>query len=240
MKFTLTLVNYIRFFADPVFLPVFWRTVALCFAVALITVLIGYPVAYFLTQLRGRQRYLVLMLLLVPLLMSYVIKIYSIRAILGGNGFLNRALIGLGIIDKPLTFFVFNLNAVLLTLTLLLIPYAVLPLFLALERVPAALKQASADLGASAAQTFWRVTFPLSLPGVASALSFVFVLAIGDFLTPQMVGGQSGFTFGRIIYSQFGTAYNWPFGAALSVILAVVVIVAMSLGSRFDGRKRRG
>ena len=120
--------------------------------------------------------------------------------------------------------FVFNLNAVLLTLTVLLIPFAVLPIFLSLERIPQALRHASADLGASSAQTFWRITLPLSLPGAVSATSFVFVLAIGDFLTPQMVGGQSGFTFGRIVYSQFGTAFNWPFGAALSVILVAVVV----------------
>jgi spermidine/putrescine transport system permease protein len=177
------------------------------------------------------------MLMLVPLLMSYVIKIYAIRSILGGNGVLNRTLMWLGLIDQPLTFFVFNLNAVLLTLTVLLIPFAVLPIFLSLERIPRNLIDASADLGASAAQTFLRVILPLSLPGVVTALTFVFVLAIGDFLTPQMVGGQSGFTFGRIVYSQFGTAFNWPFGAALSVILAIVVIGAIALGAVF-GRDR--
>src|SRR5262245_29847585 len=133
--------------------------------------------------------------------------------------------------------FVFNLNSVLLTLTVLLIPFAVLPIFLSLERIPQSLHQASADLGASNTQTFWRITLPLSLPGAVSAASFVFVLAIGDFLTPQMVGGQSGFTFGRIIYSQFGTAFNWPFGAALSAILAILVIPVIALGARFDRRR---
>jgi spermidine/putrescine transport system permease protein len=143
----------------------------------------------------------------------------------------------IGLIDEPSMLLVFNLNAVLLTLTVLLIPFAVLPIFLSLERIPEGLRHASADLGATASQTFWRVTLPLSLPGVISAASFVFVLAIGDFLTPQMVGGQSGFTFGRIVYSQFGTAFNWPFGSALSVVLAAVVVVAVGLGGRF-GRER--
>ena len=189
-----------------------------------ICILLAYPAAYFLTTLKGRWRYALLMLLLVPLLMSYVIKIYAIRSILGLNGFLNKALVALGILQQPSTLFVFNMNAILLTLTLLLIPFAILPIFLSLERIPQALLRASDDLGASGLQTFLRITLPLSLPGVASAASFVFVLAIGDFLTPQMVGGISGFTFGRILYSQFGTAYNWPFGAALSVALAAVVI----------------
>ncbi|RWE74481.1 ABC transporter permease [Mesorhizobium sp.] len=232
-----TLANYVRFFTDPVFLPVFWRTIVLCLSVAVISILLAYPTAYFLTTLRGRWRYALLMLLMVPLLMSYVIKIYAIRSILGLNGFLNKALVGLGILAEPSTLFVFNMNAILLTLTLLLIPFAILPIFLALERIPQVLLRASDDLGASSLQTFLRITLPLSLPGVASAASFVFVLAIGDFLTPQMVGGISGFTFGRILYSQFGTAYNWPFGAALSVALAVVVIVAILLGERF-GRNR--
>ncbi len=237
INYTLTLANYTRFFTDPVFLPVFWNTCLLCLSVAVICVLLAYPAAYFLTTREGRWRYILLMLLMVPLLMSYVIKIYAIRSILGLNGFLNKALVGLGIVQEPSALFVFNMNAILLTLTLLLIPFAILPIFLTLERLPRILRQASEDLGASAAQTFVRVTLPLSLPGVASAASFVFVLAIGDFLTPQMVGGVSGFTFGRILYSQFGTAYNWPFGAALSVALAIVVITAILVGERF-GRNR--
>ncbi|RWC33719.1 ABC transporter permease [Mesorhizobium sp.] len=233
----LSLGNYVRFFTDPVFLPVFWNTIVLCVSVAIICILLAYPAAYFLTTLKGRWRYALLMLLLVPLLMSYVIKIYAIRSILGLNGFLNKALVALGVLQEPSTLFVFNMNAILLTLTLLLIPFAILPIFLSLERIPQVLLRASDDLGASGLQTFLRITLPLSLPGVASAASFVFVLAIGDFLTPQMVGGISGFTFGRILYSQFGTAYNWPFGAALSVALAVVVIAAILIGERF-GRNR--
>jgi spermidine/putrescine transport system permease protein len=173
------------------------------------------------------------MLLMVPLLMSYVIKIYAIRSILGLNGFLNQALVWTGILKEPSPLFLFNGNAILLTLSLLLLPFAILPIFLTLERIPQNLISASWDLGATRMQTFRRITLPLSLPGVATAASFVFVLAIGDFLTPQMVGGANGFTFGRIVYSQFGTAYNWPFGAALSAILAMLVVAVILLGERF-------
>jgi len=202
----------------------------------LLAVLIGFPVAFLLSNLKGRRRYFMLLMVLVPLLMSYIIKIYAIRSILGGSGFLNRFLLWTGVIDAPLTFFVFNLNAVLLTLTILLIPFAILPIFLSLERIPRSLLEASSDLGASASQTFLRIVLPLTLPGIVTAATFVFVLAIGDFLTPQMVGGQSGFTFGRIVYSQFGAAFNWPFGAALAIILALVVIVMIALGSRLEDR----
>jgi spermidine/putrescine transport system permease protein len=235
--YDLTLLNYRRFYVDAIFIPVMLKTCLLCLGVALLTVVFGYPVAFLLSNLRGRLRYALLILVLVPLLMSYVIKIYAIRNILGGNGLLNKTLLWLGVIDEPLKFFVFNLNAVLLALTVLLIPFAVLPIFLSLERIPRNLLEASVDLGASRLQTFLHIILPMSLPGVISALTFVFVLAIGDFLTPQMVGGQSGFTFGRIIYSQFGTAFNWPFGAALSAILALVVIPVIALGARFDRRR---
>lgn len=237
LHYDLTLVNYRRFFTDEIYIPVLRQTVVLCLEVAALCIAFGYPVAYFLSGLKGRKKFTLLMLLLVPLLMSYIIKMYAIRSILGGNGFLNRTLIALGIVDQPLTFFVFNLNAVLLTLSVLLLPFAILPIFLSLERIPKNLLEASSDLGGTNAQTFFRVILPLSLPGVVSAATFVFVLAIGDFLTPQMVGGQSGFTFGRVIYSQFGTAFNWPFGAALSVILSGLVIVAIVIGTRFGGER---
>lgn len=234
MHYDLTWRNYSRFFTDAIFIPVLWQTCLLCLAVAVLAALLGYPVAFRLATLSGRRKYILLMLMLVPLLMSYIIKIYAIRSILGGNGFLNRFLVWANLIDQPLTLFVFNLNAVLLTLTVLLIPFAILPIFLSLERIPKNLIEASTDLGASNWQTFCRIILPLSLPGVVTAASFVFVLAIGDFLTPQMVGGPNGFTFGRIIYSQFGAAFNWPFGAALSVILALVMSAVIALGRRFE------
>jgi spermidine/putrescine transport system permease protein len=234
----LSLANYQRFFTDAVFLKVLWQTCVLCLGVTTLTLLFGYPVALFLSTLRGRRRHFLLLLILVPLLMSYIIKIYAIRSILGGKGFLNQFLLWSGIIDQPLTLFVFNLNAVLLSLSMLLIPFAILPVFLSLERIPHDLIEASTDLGASGLQTFSRIILPLSFPGIVTAASFVFVLAIGDFLTPQMVGGQSGFTFGRIVFSQFGTAFNWPFGAALATILALVVIAAITLGNQLERRGR--
>ena len=230
--------NYRRIFTDAIFIPILWRTCLLCLAVAALAILIGFPVAFLLANLKGRRRYLVLLMVLVPLLMSYIIKIYAIRSILGGTGFLNQFLLWTGLIDAPLTLFVFNLNAVLLTLTILLIPFAILPIFLSLERIPRDIIEASSDLGASNLQTFARIILPLSVPGIVTAASFVFVLAIGDFLTPQMVGGQSGFTFGRIVYSQFGTAFNWPFGAALATILALVVMAVIAAGSRLEARQR--
>ena len=129
--------------------------------------------------------------------------------------------------------FVFNLNAVLLTLTVLLIPFAMLPIFLSLERIPRRCAMPPPISAPAGRRPSGASPCRSACPASSSATSFVFVLAIGDFLTPQMVGGQSGFTFGRIVYSQFGTAFNWPFGAALSVILAAVVILAIGARRAF-------
>ena len=145
----LSLTNYRRFFTDAIFLPVLWQTCLLCLGVAALTILFGYPVALFLATLKGRRRHFLLLMVLVPLLMSYIIKIYAIRSILGGKGLLNQFLQWSGITSEPLTIFVFNLNAVLLSLTVLLIPFAILPIFLSLERIPRDLIEASADLGGS-------------------------------------------------------------------------------------------
>ena len=227
-----TLRNYVRFFADEIYLPMFVRTAVMALEVALLTILFGYPVAYLLASLRGRRKYIATLLFVIPLLMSYIIKIYAIRSILGSRGFLNRILLWLGLIDEPLTVLVFNLNAVLVTLAIILLPFAILPIFIALEKIPRNLLEASADLGASPAQTFRRVVLPLSLQGTMVGASFTFILAIGDFVTPQMVGGPAGFTFGRIVYSQFGMAFNWPFGAALSVFLLLAVLAAMALAAK--------
>jgi spermidine/putrescine transport system permease protein len=227
-----TLLNYARFFGDPIYIPLFLRTCLLALEVAAIGVLLGYPIALLLAGLRGRAKYAATLIFVIPLLMSYIIKIYAIRAILGNEGFLNKLLIFLGLLDHPSNFLVFNLNAVLITLATILIPFTILPIFIALEKIPANLIEASSDLGAGGLQTFWRVVLPLSLPGTIVGASFTFVLAIGDFVTPEMVGGPNGFTFGRAVYSQFGLAYNWPFGAALSVMLLAVVMVAILAAGR--------
>lgn len=238
LHYALSFRNYGRFFSDDTFIRVFGQTVFLCLEVAGAATVVAYPVAYFLSKLRGWVKPAMVMVFLIPLLMSYIMKIYAVRSILGANGLLNKALLALGILSEPSTLFVFNLNAILLTQLILLIPFAIMPIFLSLERIPRSLVEASVDVGASKSQTFARVVLPLSMPGAVAAASFVFILAIGDFLTPQMVGGPSGFTFGRIIYSQFGIAYNWPFGAALSVILVAVIVVALALASRYGSRWR--
>ena len=149
-----TLENYVRFFSEATFIPIFFYTCLLSLGAALITVVLAYPVALLLASLTGRIKYALMLIFIVPLLMSYIIKIYAIRSILGGNGFLNRMLIAAGIIDQPITFLIFNLYAVMITLALILLPFTMLPIFITLDKIPRQLIDASYDLGATAGRHF--------------------------------------------------------------------------------------
>lgn len=234
----ITFGNYTGFFGNWTYFGTFLGTVMLCLEVMGVAVLIGYPVAWFIWQQKGSRRYLLLLLAVMPLFMSYIVKLYTLRSMLGLNGLVNQALLGLGILEKPSQAFLFNQRAVLITMVVIYLPFVILPIFLALERIPRSLLQASLDLGAGGWDTFRRIVLPLSLPGTIAGALFAFVLALGDFVTPQMVGGTTGFTIGRVIYSQFGLAYNWPFGAAMATILFVTALIGILLAGYSISRQR--
>jgi len=233
-----TLANYAAFFGNWTYVKTFLLTLLLCAEVTAIGIVVGYPIAYFIWRRRGRMRTVLLLLFVMPLFMSYIVKIYTMRSILGLNGFLNKGLVGAGVLDQPSLLFLYNQTSILITMAVIFLPFVILPIFLSLERIPAHLVQASSDLGASMPATFRRVILPLSIPGTIAGALFAFVLALGDFITPQMVGGPSGFTFGRVIWSQFGLAYNWPFGAAMGVVLFSVALVAIIGGGYAAARQR--
>lgn len=169
--------------------------------------------------------------------MSYVIRIYAMRGVLGTNGVLNNLLMNVGFIDASLSVLLFSLTAVKLALIVILLPFATVPTFVALERIPDTLVQASSDLRVKERRIFRSVVLPLSLPGAIVGAMFTFVLASGDFLAPELVGGIKGFTCGRLVFSQFGLAFNWPLGAALSVPLMAVALVVISC-ARWMGRSQ--
>lgn len=230
--------NYFNFFGNPTYWGTFIGSLWLCTQVTLMCMAIGYPVAWFVWRRSGSARFFLLLLTVLPLFMSYIVKIYTLRSVLGLNGLLNQLLMTMGILDKPSMLFLFNQRAVLLTMTVLYLPFAIMPIFLTLERVPQILLEASADLGATPWTTFRKIVFPLALPGTIAGALFTFVLALGDFITPQMVGGTTGFTFGRVIWSQFGLAYNWPFGAALAAILLLTSLAIIALAGFASSRQR--
>jgi spermidine/putrescine transport system permease protein len=226
------LSNYFEFLRSDSYRFVLGRTLFMSLQVTAINLVLGYAAALYISQRRGRTKYLMVLALIVPLLMSYIIKIYAMRGLLGTNGQLNQLLMAIGLLSEPSDLFLFNLTAVRITLSVVLLPFMILPIFIALERIPASFLHASADLGASPWQTFRLVTLPMSLPGAVAGAMFCYVLASGDFLAPELVGGTRGFTYGRAVFSQFGMAFNWPFGAALSVILLVVAMSVILVAGR--------
>lgn len=232
-----TLANYMRFLQNDAYWKTFLFTIELCAGVSAIGVVIGYPVSYFIWRLRGWVKYTLILLLILPLFMNYIVKVYTMRSILGLSGFLNQILVFTGVLNQPSLIFLYNRTAILISMAVIFLPFVVLPIFLALERIPQNIVNASADLGAGAATTFRKVVLPLSLPGTVAGALFTFVLALGDFITPQMVGGPNGFTFGRVIWSQFGLAFNWPFGAALAVILFVFALAIIALAGLASSRQ---
>ncbi|MGH1482625.1 MAG: ABC transporter permease [Geminicoccales bacterium] len=229
--------SYLDFLGNEAYVAVFFRTLALAAKVMVINLVLGYPVALFISSIEGRMRYYLILALIVPLLMSYIIKIYAMRAILGSKGLLNQALLFLGVLDRPSDLFLFNMNAVLITMAVIMLPFMILPIFMALERIPKSLTDAAADLGATPWQRFRDITLPMSLPGAVVGGMFCFVLALGDFLAPELVGGTQGFTFGRAIFSQFGLAFNWPLGAAMSVVLLIVALAVIAAAGRIANPK---
>ena len=233
-----SLFNFTEFFVDEIYINTLVRTIFLALVVMLACILLGYPVAYFLARYAGKYKYAILLMLIIPLFMSYIIKIYMMRSILGFSGLINKVLKMLGIIEKPLEFFLWNQNAVIITLVVILLPLIIIPTFTSLEKIPRNIIEASFDLGCKPFQAFRYVIFPIGLPGLVVGSVFVFILALGDFVTPQLVGGTSGFTYGKIIYSNFGMAFNWPFGAALASVLLFISVIIILLTNYLTGKSK--
>ena len=224
-----TLANYAAFFTDASYLPVYLSTVVLSLEVTVVNVALATAISLFIFRRSARVRFLMLMSFMLPLFMSYIIKVYSIRGILGQRGILNEALMAAGLIGEPIEVLLFSRTAIFIALAVIYLPYAILPIYLAFDRIPANYLAASADLGGSTIDGLRRIVLPLGMPGIAVAAVFTFVLTFGDFVTPQMVGGTQGFTFGRIVFSQFGLALNWPLGSALAVVLLATTLLAVAL-----------
>ena len=234
----LSLSNYKEFLVGEIYIRTLFRTIFLALIVMISCILLGYPVAYFLARYAGRFKYAILLMLIIPLFMSYIIKIYMMRSILGYSGLINKVLKMLNIIDKPLEFFLWNQNSVIITLVIILLPLIIIPTFTSLEKIPKNIVEASFDLGCKPFQAFKYVIFPIGFPGLVVGSIFVFILALGDFVTPQLVGGTSGFTFGKIIYSNFGLAFNWPFGAALASVLLLISVIIILLTNYLTNKSK--
>jgi spermidine/putrescine transport system permease protein len=226
---TLTLANYAEAFTDPLYRTLMLRSLAISGSVTLATVLFAFPIAYFVSfHVAPERKALWIFLITIPFWTSYLLRVFAWKVILGFNGVLNTSLLGLGIIDEPLTFILYNANAVVITLAHAYAPFTILPIYVALEKIDRSLLEASRDLGENAFVTFLRVTLPLAMPGVVAATLIVFIPTVGDYVTPVLVGGPDGRMIANMIQIQFLQLNDAPMGSALA-ISAMTIVAAISL-----------
>jgi spermidine/putrescine transport system permease protein len=230
--------NYLKVF-DPLYLEIIGRTFFIAALNTLLCLALGYPLAYFIVFKGRRWRNALVLLVMVPFWTSLLIRAYAWVVILGGNGVANRTLQFLGITDEPLTL-IFTPEAVLMGMVYSYLPFMVLPLYAALEKFDTRLKEAAQDLGASRWHTFWKVTFPLSMPGVIAGSILVFIPSAGEFVIPDLLGGSRTVMTGNLIQNQFLQARDWAFGSALSVMLAVLLLGAIMFYVRRVGTDKLG
>jgi spermidine/putrescine transport system permease protein len=229
-----SLENYRQLLRVDVYWQTLLRSMWIAARVMLFSLLLGYPLAYFLSFRAGARKDLFYQLVIIPLWVSYLVRAYAWKTILGSDGVLNTLLQYAHLTSHPLDFLLYSPFAVVLTLTHIYTPFTFLPIYASLEHIPRNLVEASHDLGASPAQTFWRVIFPLSIPGVLAGATFAFVLSLGDFLAPLLLGGPSGIMISNIVVSLFGAAYNWPLGAAISFCMLVLVVSLLFFSERLE------
>jgi spermidine/putrescine transport system permease protein len=228
--------NYATLVKNPLYVQVLFRTVRIAAAVTLLSVLLGYPLAYFLSFHVGPRKDILYQLIIVPLWVSYLVRGYAWKTILGSDGVLNGFLQYLHITDGPVSALLYSPFAVVLMLTHIYTPFVFLPIYASLEHIPRPLIEASHDLGASSSRTFFRIILPLSLPGFLAGATFAFVLSLGDFLAPLLVGGPSGTMIANLVQSLFGAAYDWPLGAAISVCILMITVALLTFTQRVEKR----
>jgi spermidine/putrescine transport system permease protein len=200
----------------------FLRSILISGAVTLTTVVLAYPIAYFVA-FHARRKFIWLVALTIPFWTSYLLRVFAWKIILGFNGVINSGLMRLHLIGQPLEFLLYNPFAVVVTLAHAWAAFAILPIYVSLEKIDRSLLEAASDLGDSALRRFLRVTLPLSMPGVIGAAILIFVPTTGDFVTPELVGGPAGTMIANVIEVQFNGVGNWPLGAALSLVSMAMV-----------------
>jgi spermidine/putrescine transport system permease protein len=233
-----TLANYAHLFTTPLYLTVILRSLRIAASVVLLSLLIGYPLAYFLAFHAGRYRRMLYQAVIIPLWVSYLVRAYAWKVIFGNEGVLNTLLLWSHAARHPLSFLLYSPFAVIVTLTHIYVPFVVLPIVASLEKIPRELLESSSDLGAKPWQTFLRVTLPLSLPGVLSGATFAFLLSFGDFLAPLLLGGPSSVMIANIVANLFGADYNWPLGAAVAVVILCIVAAILTATQRIERKWR--
>ena len=232
-----SLDNYIEAWTEPMYRDLMLRSLGISASVTLATVLLAYPMAYFISFHGGNRKALWLFLVTIPFWTSYLLRVFLWKVILGYNGVLNSLLDWLGLIEEQLTFILYNANAVVITLTHAWAPFAILPIYVALEKIDRSYLEAATDLGDGPLKRFFRITLPLSMTGVVGAALIIFIPTIGDYVTPKLVGGKDGLMIANMIQVQFMKANNAPLGASLAVsamgIVTLISIIFLTFNRRW-------
>ena len=232
----LTLSAWHDFLHSSIYLKLFWKSVKMSLAVSAIVVVLAYPLAYYLALSGTKRKYVLLLLLIAPFLTSYLLRVLAWKVILGDNGVINGFLFWTGVRspEHPISQLLYSRFAVMLVLGYIWLPFVALPIFVSLESLDRRLLEAASDLGASRLQAFRKITLPLSLPGVFAAFLFVFIPTLGEFITPSLVGGTSGYMYGNQIVDLFGTGFpDWQTGSVLALFLLGVVAALTVVFARF-------
>jgi spermidine/putrescine transport system permease protein len=232
VTFTPTLDQYRTLLEKPAYLRLFGTSVAMALAVAVCAIVLAFPVAYFLAYRAGTRAGLFLALLLIPFWTSFLLRVMAWKVMLGSNGVINSFLQSTGLTSEPLHFLLYNRFAVIVTLIYVWIPFVSLPILAGLQRIDPTLFEAAADLGSNRVQRFWRITLPLSLPGVLAAFFMCFIPTVGEYVTPLLVGGSAGSMYGNLIQDFFTKAANWPLGAAMSLMMLIGTLGLIALAMR--------
>ncbi len=236
--------NYLTLIGDSQYYGVLGRSVKVALLVSVVAFCLSYPLAYFLAfkVQSSRLRMFLYIATIVPLWVSYLLRAYTWKTILGSEGILNSFLMWLGIISEPSTIFLYNQFAMVITMAYIFTPFMVMPIYASLEKLPPSLMEASKDLGAGRWKTFMKITLPLSMPGILAGFTFTFGLSVGDFISPILVGGPYSNMIANVVASQFGISMNWPLGSALSVVLLFIVLGIITASDKLErvGRLNMG
>jgi spermidine/putrescine transport system permease protein len=220
---------------ESIYLGLFWKSVFISLTVSVVVVLLAYPVGYFLALCVRKRKYVLLLVIIAPFLTSFLLRVLAWKVILGDRGVVNSLLFWLKVRppDDPIPWLLYSQFTVMLVLAYVWVPFVALPIFVSLDNLDGSMLEAAGDLGASRWRTFLRVTLPLSIPGVMAAFVFVFVPTIGEFVTPQLVGGTAGYMYGNAINDLFTHGLDWQAGSVLALFLLLVVAALMVLFGRY-------
>ncbi len=221
---------------DPVYLSIFLRSLRIALTTVVISLLVCYPAAFQVSRLPDRWKTFALFLITLPFFASLIVRLFVWVLILRKTGFANMVLQSLGLISEPADL-IYTEGAIVLGMVYIFIPFMFLPVYASVEKLDWSLVRASQDLGANGFQTFWRVIFPLTLPGVIGGCIIVFIPALGNFIVPAVLGGAKVMMLGNLVEQQFLSARNWPFGAALSMLVMAAVLLILFLYIRFEARR---